>query len=317
MNQQELEANLKQITDMVAFDEVFDEMKKADPEIGSNIETALRNQLKEIHEQLESADCNKDKLKYALYRETVEINSHVSRFLRYSETMSQRETALWKFALEATDQFFDLVFDALDEYFQAKLEIMQKQIEEDSDWYTGLKDTAKKAGEIINIGKKGVRLATRKLAKVDLVDSSEVFDTRDLVKKLLDQYLNPENVQSDITKLMELASKQYQDAWMKEIQAQTPNMDEMKAIAGKGADQSGLEIGFELGTAEQALLIGMGGALVGTFGLAAGWHTITYSLLNVFPPAAIFAVIATVTVAVLTKDQAAQKRMKVIQDAVK
>jgi len=315
MNQHELGKKLDLILKMKAFDEVFTEIQKTDSEIGGNIVTSLKNHLSETHEQITQAGVSPDKLKFAFYRETVELNSHISGFLRYTETMSQREAALWKFALDATEQFFDIIFDALDDYFSTKLEIMSKEVETDASWYSGLRDTAKKAAIPLNLAKKGIAKAANKLADAQWDEDEEILDARDLVAKLLDQHLGPSIIEADISRIMEEASKRFSDAWKKEIQAQTPDMDEIKAFAAHGVD-SDLDVGFELGTAEQALLVGLGGAVVGTLGLAAGWHTITYSLLHVFPPAAIFAVVATVAVAFLTKGQAAEKRKKVITESV-
>lgn len=60
----------------------------------------------------------------------------------------------------------------------------------------------------------------------------------------------------------------------------------------------------------------MSGAVVGTIGLAAGWHTLTYSLLHVFPPLAIFSALAAVGMAVFTKEKAKENRRAQIIKAV-
>ena len=347
MNPPDLDLKLDAVRRLEAFEAVFGELRAVDPEIGANIETALRNQLAANHDLLVQAEGNPDRLRYALYREGVELNSHIATFLRYSETMAQREAALWKFALGATDQFFDLVFDALDDYFAAKQEIIEKLVDDDSSWYSGMRDTAKQAGIVLNVAKRGFARTVKKVGEIEMdehetpgkvgaalhfakqgvaravgkvaeieVGEGDMVDVRTVVERLLANHLGPEVIEADISRIMEEASRRYQEAWQREIQAQTPDLSDMRAFASQGADSSLLKVGFEIGRAEQTLLVGLGGALVGTLGLAAGWHTITYSLLYVFPPAAIFAMLATAAVAVLTKDHAARKRKQAIRDAV-
>jgi hypothetical protein len=73
---------------------------------------------------------------------------------------------------------------------------------------------------------------------------------------------------------------------------------------------------IELGTAEKTLAAGLGGAVVGTLALAAGWHTIGWALLNFFPGVAVVAVVASVVTAVFTQDSALSKRKEQIRKAV-
>jgi hypothetical protein len=108
-----------------------------------------------------------------------------------------------------------------------------------------------------------------------------------------------------------------QEAWKQQIQAQTPDAADMHAFAIRGATSSELKVAFGLGHAEQALGVGLAGALAGSVGLAAGWHTITYAMLHVFPPAALFALLATGAIGWLTKDDAARKRKAAVADAVR
>lgn len=54
-------------------------------------------------------------------------------------------------------------------------------------------------------------------------------------------------------------------------------------------------------------MIGIGSAVAGSIGLAMGWHTITHALLNVFPPVAIFALVASIAGGFATKKEAVKK----------
>lgn len=316
MSQLERQERIQRIQSLAAFRETFAELRQADPAAGANIENALRAQLAETAALIGEAGDNLDRLRYALYRQKVELNAGIAPFLRYTESMARRETELWKFATLSTEQFFDMVFDALDDYFRTKQKLMEGEIGQDATWYSGLRDTAKKSGLLVNL------LAQKAAEKAnaspnDWWKDGRVIDDRSIVEKVLDHHLGRDSVVADVSKILETASLRYQDAWKRQVQAQTPGAADTRAFAVQGATSSELRVAFGLGHAEQALGVGLAGAVAGSVGLAAGWHTITYAMLHVFPPAALFALLATGAVGWLTKNEAAGKRKAAVADAVR
>ena len=93
--------------------------------------------------------------------------------------------------------------------------------------------------------------------------------------------------------------------------------NDMRSFVLRGATSADLNVAFGLGHAEQTLGVGLAGAMAGSLGLAAGWHTITYAMLHVFPPAALFALVATAAVGWLTKKTAAESRKAAVAAAVR
>jgi hypothetical protein len=312
-----IETLLEKVTSLSAFSPIFDELRKIDSEKCEEIEKTLKHCVNDIHSQIQASTKDTSNLKYFLYKESVELKAHSSSYLQYSEMMAMRENTLWKFAFDLTEQFFDIVADALDNYFDAKVTIMNQEIETDASWYSGIRDTTKKMGAIVNISKKLLKEGLEKAGVKKAIDDKEFIDTQSIVEKLLATHLSPKLVSNDIAEIMRQANIQYQKAWEKEIKTQSPDLTKLRAFASSYGEKVDMNVGFELGAAEQTLVVGISGAVVGTIGLAAGWHTLTYAMLHVFPPLAIFAILGTVVMGVMTKEKALENRKKQIQEAVK
>jgi hypothetical protein len=314
----EIQSLLEKIITLSSFSPVFAELQKIDKNKCKEVEAALKHCVDEVHSQIQNAKDDINNLKYLLYKESVELKAHSSSYLSYSEMMAMRENALWKFAFTLTEQFFDIVANALDDYFQSKVEILNRQLEADSSWYSGIRDSTKKMGTVVNISKNLLKEGLEKTVGLKgVLDNKVLIDTQTITEKLLNDYLSPKLISKDITKIMKEANKRYKESWEKEIKAQSPDLSKLRAFTSGYGKKIGIKIGFELGKAEQFLAAGISTAIVGTIGLAAGWHTLTYAMLHVFPPIAIFAILGTAVVGVLTKEKALENRKKQIQEAVK
>lgn len=260
---------LEKITSLSAFSPIFDELRKIDSDKCEEIEKTLKHCVNNIHNQIQTSTKDTSNLKYLLYKESVELKAHSSSYLQYSEMMAMRENALWKFAFDLTEQFFDIVDSALDNYFDAKATIMNKELETDASWYSGIRDTTKKMGAVVNISKKLLKEGLEKAGVKKAIDDGELIDTHSIVEKLIDTHLPPKMVSKDIAKIMKQANKQYQKAWEKEIKTQSPDLSKLKAFTSRYGKKVDVK-GFELGAAEQTLAVGIYSAVVATIGLAAG-----------------------------------------------
>ena len=115
---------------------------------------------------------------------------------------------------------------------------------------------------------------------------------------------------------MKTAIKRYEENWKKAIEQYTPNFRGLQTFLPPSLKvENRLHI-HHLGASEQVLGLTISSGVIGTIGLAAGWHTLTYAALNVFPPIAIFAAVATIATAVLRKDSEIQKRQNQLAEAV-
>lgn len=326
---------IEQILSMQAFGSVLQELKTADSVNGGNIETALHACLKEVHDQLRSEDVTPEVMRHLLYREGMELKAHAGAYLSYEGELAKRQAALWRFALETTGSFFRLVFDDLDDYFRAKTEVIVAEVEKDAEWYTGLRDTAKKSGELLNVGAKllkkgsqyikeqasvgregfGTTLAQTAAELINRIPESGI-DTRDVVQKAIGKHLAPEVLGHDLKVILERAAQGYEQAWVAEIKSQTPDLTGMRAFSPSGATAAELGPIFDLGIAEHTLAVGLGGAVLGTLSLAAGWHTLAYAIVHVFYPAAILVAAAAAGIALYRKDQDLEKRRERVREAV-
>ncbi len=303
----------QKIVNLEAFNDSFSELRKIDKEKTDEIEKSLKACIKETHAELMNSDEDSTEIRFLLYKERVELKAHASSYLSYSEMMATRENALWRFAFDLTNQFFNIISDALADYFDQKIEIMGSEITEEHDWYTGLVDSGKKAGSILNVSKKILKKGLDQLDD-SILDNSEIVDTKSHIEQTLKKHLNLDQVSKDIGNIMEGAGKRYKDRWEQEIKTQAPDLSKLQAFSP--ADNVEMQIAFEFGAAEQTLIVGISSAILGSVGLAAGWHTLSYALLNVFPPIALFAAIGTLFVAFWTKDKALQSKFKQVKEAV-
>lgn len=325
---------IDQIARLKAFESVFAELKQADATNGASIADALRICVQEGHEELLRGGTDTERIRFLLFREAVEIKAQASAFLNYEREMASREAALLRFALGTTESFFEMVGDALGGYFQAKSHAIVNDVERAASWYTGLTDTARKGGVILNLGaralKKGADYASGLLPEeqgktseyvkkgLDYVRETpeEVIDTRDVVRQAIERHIPQETLIEDVQKILTEAGRRYQEAWEKQIRAQTPDLSSLQAFAAGAGGRLPEWTTFELGAAEHTLAIGLGGAAVGALSLAAGWHVLAYAMVNVFYPVAIAAALASLGVAFLTKEKTKENRKKKVNEAI-
>ncbi len=251
--------------------------------------------------------------------------------------MAQREAALWRFAVDRVERFFRDLFDALDEYFGVKTEAALAQLEADARWYSGLRDTAKQSGVLVNKGfewlGRGAGYARKRLDEAndprtaplktaldiarELLRSGEnVIDTRDIVRRALDTQLAPADVADYVARIVAAAATRYEEAWVAEIKAQTPDLASLSAFRSVASPGFTPSAAVAIGPAEGFLAVGLGSALAGTFSLAAGWHTLAYAMVHVFYPVAILVAMATVGVAILDQERSLERRRSKVRDAV-
>jgi len=308
---------LDKIINLDSFEKVFEELKIIDEKKTLEIENSLKKSIEDTHSKIIKNKNDKKSLKYWLYKESVELQAHSSSYFSYSEMMATREKALWEFAIDLTEIFFDFIGDELDAYFKAKIKIMHKELEKDVNWYSGIRDTSKKMASILNSIQKIFKSGFNYVGLGKYLNDKEIVNTNSIVEDLLERHLSKEIVGEDIQKILELASKRYEELWKKELKTQAPDLNKLNSFINSENSNIDVNVEFGIGPAEQTFTVGIAGAVVGTFGLAAGWHTITYAMLNVFPPMAIFTVFSSVVVAVLTKEKALDTRKKQVSEAVK
>ena len=150
----------------------------------------------------------------------------------------------------------------------------------------------------------------------DKVDNFTELDDKSELEKILEKYLKPTKVGEGYDLVMKTAINRYEENWKKAIEQCTPNLRGLHTFLPSSLKVENRQLKHQLGASEQVLGLTISSAVIGTLGLAAGWHTLTYAALNVFPPIAIFAAVATIATAVLRKDSEIQNRQHQLEEAV-
>jgi len=315
MSQSHISKLLEMTYDFAKVEPIFEELRSRDPERVAGLEEALHSRVKESRELLATAHSSHDRLRYALYRQATEIADFTGPLRGVSHMLVARENELRKHAFICTEQFFTDLTRALDVYFDQKRVLMEEHVRSESAWHTGLRDTARKTATLVNLAQRGVN-SVRGLVTNENPADDPMVDTRTIVEQTIDAYLDRGEVQADIEKILESAEARFIASWKRVIDQNAPSSADLKAFSGLAPDRGAASTEFQVSAADGTFLMGMSSAVAATLGLAAGWHTITWALLNVFPPAAAFAVLATVVVAVFTREKAEQHRIAAVRQAV-
>ncbi|WP_028550818.1 hypothetical protein [Paenibacillus sp. UNC451MF] len=306
---------LERIMKLEAFCKVHKDMHAINAESADHIIDTFKKALAPTRDALAKAK-NNDQLRIALIREQIIVQAQASQYLSITDEFTERHKNLWKFNSQAPELFFQTAYDQLAVYFQQKKTVMHLKLEEDSSWYSGIKDSAKKMGTLVNFAVKGANQLSEKLGGQKLTDNEKVIDDKSIVETLMEQQLNPKQVSNDIGRILDRCNKVYAEAWKKEITAQQPDLQRIIPHMLVHKARENVDLQFQVGATEQIFLVSIGTTVASVLALAAGWHTLTWAILNVFPPMALFVAALTVVTGFLTQESALKQRKKQIDDSV-
>jgi len=298
-----MKAEIERIIRLKSFQSVFKRFRAHDPERGKHYQDTLIAALNENHNRMQSALANPTELRCCLYREILEINKQMAPFPRIFEAHSKQEAELWAFAMDATENFFNGIEADLQKFFSIKKKAVLRELRRRHAWHSGFIDAAQ-------LVKKITGKLWKKVSDVEPPDSLEAAKT--LIEEVLGHHLAEKQIKQEMEKIFTEAKKKYDAEWKEKIKQTTPDYYSYLNVSDLSFTP-----GAELDIESQVLATGVAGAVVGTFGLAAGWHTISYALLNVFPPIAAFAAIAATVLAIWNKDKSREKREAKIEDVIK
>ncbi|WP_079912058.1 hypothetical protein [Paenibacillus sp. 32352] len=306
---------MDKIINLEAFGKVHRDMRAVSPETADNIIDSFTKALAPVREALAKAR-NNDQIRVALIQEQLIVQAQASQYLSITDEFTERHKNLWKFNSQAPELFFQTAYDRLAAYFQQKKTVMHHKLELDSSWYSGIKDSAKKMGSLVNYAVKGANQLSEKLGGQKLTANEKVIDDKSIVETLMEQHLHPKQVSVDIGLILDHCNKVYEEAWKKEIAAQQPDLQRIIPHMLVHKARENVELQFQVGATEQIFLVSIGTTVASVLALAAGWHTLTWAILNVFPPMALFVAALTVVTGFLTKESALKQRKKQIDDSV-
>jgi hypothetical protein len=306
----------EKILTLSAFQSIFEEIKSIDIKMGINIEESLIAAVKESHQLLSFAS-SKEQIELALIKEQINVQAQGSQYLNITDEITQKKNNLLEFNPIAYHEFMNEVELELATFLNERKLMMYQEIELDGTWYSGIRDSAKKSGgTLINAAVKGINTLSKEVKGKQLFQEDEKVDSNTIVESLLEKHLSNKIVSDKMNVIFTNATQKYEKKWINQIATNLPNIKRLSAFSISHSSKTSLKVDYQFGTAEQVFAMGLGSAVIGAVGLAIGWHTLTYAMLNVFPPIALFTALLTVATGFITKENAIKKRKKDINEAV-
>jgi hypothetical protein len=322
---EQLSSNLQELTREEAVISIIGKLKDKDPTNGDVVEKNLLPLIDACSQKIsdwlrvtkryKQMPSNEKLLQEVLVlqelREGLEqtarlIRSKITPYLSYSETLARREADLQKFARESEQEFINSLMDGISQYFDQKREILSRRIEQETTVGARLKDT---------FCKPAAKLIKNVVQKVGLAENESEF-AKVLVEKLLTEELGTEILKRDIGEIIEKAKQSFEQSWQRKVAENPPDLETIKSLSGVTTTVGRANIGINLEISSHVLTGGIGAALAATFGVAAGWHTLEWAMLEVFPPAAIIVALLTAATFMFTGDQARESRKKEIEKSI-
>jgi len=291
-----MDDQLKYIVDLSAFAEILKEVKSVDPKYGKEIENTLIENTKNPHKQVKSSGADTLRLKCALYQAWISVDKTTKHYESIVENIEIMAGQLWKHALYCTDDFFNRIESGVDEFLASKQQEILKELKGKHEWYSGFSDGAKTVWS-------------------HMFGSDEVKQKATLVGDVMSSYLSPDVLKENLERIFLEAEQQFKEEWNKQIKLLTPSTQaiqtsDMDVLLANSGD-------YKPGVAEFTGAVGLASAAIGSVALAAGWHTLSYALINVFPPIAFFALTASAGLAFLNKDKSLLDMENKVQEAIK
>jgi len=292
-----MKLRLDGILGLKAFEPVSNKLKKDDAKLWKDIEDTLHTAVQDSHEKIRKSGNDKKSLSIALFYELRAIDNVMSSLTRINDQILVREGKLWQHAIVATESFFDSIEHGIDDFLTPIERRMLDELKKKHEWYEGITDGVNSAWQSISGSKEEQEKAT-------------------LVGELVSKHLAPNIIKKNLEAVFDEANKVYQLKWEEAVKKQSSAL----LISNKSyseLDVLGAPQAYNPSSAEVAGLVGVSAAVIGTAGLAAGWHTLSYAMLNVFPPIAVFTVIAAAGLAMWNKGKALKEREAQIKEAVR
>ncbi|OCS91066.1 nuclease-related domain-containing protein [Caryophanon latum] len=296
------------------FDDVLQRIVTTDAQNGRAMQQSIQQLLQRELPYLEGAKTH-EQAYLALLNLKVAIQAESSTYLNYMHEITSIENKMLSERTRITQQFKRTVQQGLHDYFHKQLSVMQEKVANQTEWHTSLTETSKKVAS--SVYNPLLKLAKKTSVLQDKVEELNELDDRSGLEKVLENYLSTAHVGQAYNRIMKQALSDYEEEWKRVIAKNTPNLRGLHAFSSSSMQFHNQQLKYKIGASEQVLGLTIGSAVIGTIGLAAGWHTFTYAALNVFPPIAIFAAFATVATAFIRKDSEIKKKQQQLAEAVK
>lgn len=304
--------NAEAIRVLTPLQKVFAEMEISDFEETNMIRKTVQSLVQNAMVTSENAVSIMEGL-LALKNLKMELILELNPYLNKMNELTQMENKLITKGKVITESFKKEVEIELKDFFDNQTVLMCRQVQGDTKWHSTLTDTTKKASGIVLKGTE--RLLSLNDRTKSAAKNLSNIDSRTLIEQLLERYLSSKEIQSAMEVIIKKASANYEEKWRKLIDEHSYFVNRFTPRKTGTLSNSKLSTKHTIGASEQVLGLTLSSAVIGTVGLAAGWHTLTYAALNVFPPIAFFAAFATVTTGIVTKNKVIESRKEEVKTA--
>ncbi len=338
---------IEQVCTLRAFGAVLESMRAADAATAENIKSTLHATLGTLPATMADATAAAHEKLIAVKDAKLRLMEYRLHYETIAEQMARQKEYFLRTAIDTSSAFFDEVYNALDAYFTGMGDKVAEFLCDNSSWLTGLVDTWRKTGGVaINkaktagqntltnatdprrvdalikrtgnvLGERGKKVLQQlanaagkmhaKLAGTDA--NATVVEERILLDKALNDVCPNEEIEKQVAHIFEQAAARYQATWKKRVVAYNQEVAQLDGAARAAVGALTATPEFTLGMAEQTLAASFSATIFGTAALAAGWHTLTYAMMNVFWPLTVFVVMLTSGVAWFTRDKAREQRI--------
>lgn len=295
------------------FDEVLVALETKDERYGSHIKRIIKQMLHQELPYIYSA--NTASHAYLALQNLLHIvQAESSAYLSYLNELTDVRNKMLSERTRIVEAFKKDLQKEIHLFFNNQFKVMKEEVEKNTKWHTTLQDSTKKiTAKLYN---PMLKFAKHNETLKSTMSDLDELDDRSEVEKILQRYINEKQLKSMYDKAFRKALKNYELAWKEVIEKHTPNFSNLRtfdSVTGTFGEQT---VKYKLGASEQVLGVTISSAVIGTIGLAAGWHTLAYAVANVFPPIAIFAAVATVATAVIKKDSEVENRIQQVKQVL-
>ncbi|MFO8079046.1 MAG: hypothetical protein R6V07_01965 [Armatimonadota bacterium] len=236
-----------------------------------------------------------------LFETVFEFYSLREQYLRHADAIDSKVKDLSRWASEHAEQM-------LLSFVRAQMDKARADIRTGSKWYTGAQQIASDTWSVVKWADKTLD---------DKLDGKKPTRERPKYKsffeKNVSKHFNEEMVRSFTEKLGAELDEQLGERWAenaRSVEREASRAFSKMAARNVFAASSLRDVGLDDGT--KTALIGLGAAATSTAVLAAGWHTLAWSLGGMFLPLMPVVAVATVAVAMFRQGAEVKKMMKAL-----
>lgn len=238
-------------------------------------------------------------------QEMLNLKAGLKNFSDPLSEYSRQEIELRCLAPELVDAFFNNFSHELDEIFEAKRLALHKDVDAEVTWTTDIEDSVRKISHNLlgwtatiadKMGSALSEESARELAKsgAEARAAQSKINKEALLIQIWNRHMADENEQ--INRLLARLFLEHDQAWKALLaNAEVSNENDWQfgmistgKVQPEGIESSATRVG-QAGTAVTA---------AATVSLAMGWHTFSYAMLHVFPPAALLSIAATALIGI-------------------